>query len=188
MSEGKRLFFALEFEGKAGQRLWEAQQALKRCAVQGRFPPRANLHLTLAFLGQTQRGEEAVKVLGRLTGPGFWLYTAPSGTFPSSHGRLWWAGLALNPPLVALQGELCRLLAQQGFSLEDRPFRPHVTLGRQVILPPQCDGARLLNQCLPPDERLCRVSRVTLMESVREGGVLRYLPLARQEFYGGERD
>ena len=66
----------------------------------------------------------------------------------------------------ALTGEL----GWAGFPLEKRPFRPHLTLARQV------DPALPLAELLPAGPFSTRVEEMHLMRSERLGGRLTYTP------------
>ena len=50
-----RLFVALLLDQACEDRLWQARCMLERHAAAGNFTRRQNLHLTLAFLGETDR-------------------------------------------------------------------------------------------------------------------------------------
>jgi len=55
------------------------------------------------------------------------------GRFERRGGDLWWAGIALTRDLKELQNALSRGMASVGFELDSRPFKPHVTLARQIL-------------------------------------------------------
>ncbi len=109
----------------------------------------ADLHVTLHFLGEAPSARvEAVRKAVAETAAGaapFVLSLAEPGTFgPSSAPRVLWCGVAdpsagaprvqrspqVPEALARLHADLGTRLAAAGFSLEARPFRPHVTLAR----------------------------------------------------------
>ena len=101
--------------------------------------PDANLHLTLAFLGEVEDARIGVlaQVAAAMQGSAFGLVLDRVGSFPKA--RVAWAGSRLpDGAMVEFQGRLARDLAQQGFGIEDRPFAPHLTLARKAgaALPP----------------------------------------------------
>ena len=54
-----------------------------------------------------------------------------AGFFPNPRApRVFWAGIHADASLTALAATLDEALAQVGFSREERPFRPHLTLAR----------------------------------------------------------
>ncbi len=95
-----------------------------------------NVHLTLAFLGNVY--PEQVEAVGRVmagvargTSP-FTLTFEGLGYFgPARSPRVVWVGAAGDTAtLVAMQAALADGLRQAGFTPEDRPFAPHLTIGR----------------------------------------------------------
>lgn len=161
-----RLFVAIRFSPQVEQSLLRAQGALQRQGT-GRFTRPENFHLTLAFIGETDRLDEAKEAVRSVSQPAFRVRLEGVGAF----GNLYWAGIAPNPALQGLQREVSQGLRSRGFSLEKRAFRPHLTLCRQL----RPDGAFALSaveKALGTPE--CRITRVSLMESLRINGTLVY--------------
>ncbi|HYG55254.1 MAG TPA: RNA 2',3'-cyclic phosphodiesterase [Burkholderiales bacterium] len=123
-----RLFFALwpPAETAAALAEWARQ-------FDGRAVAAANVHLTLAFLGDVDERnacEAARTVRGR------------KHALPIDRARYWrhnkilWVGPRDTPqPLLALVDQLHGSLRQNGFVLEERPFAAHVTLVRKARAP-----------------------------------------------------
>lgn len=97
----------------------------------------ADLHLTLAFLGeQTESVRDALcadleGTFAELPAPRLRL-TRP-GAFPGrGRERVLWAGVQdlHEPHLAALAAAVAERCCAHGIQLETRPFRPHVTLAR----------------------------------------------------------
>ncbi|MBI2202710.1 MAG: RNA 2',3'-cyclic phosphodiesterase [Candidatus Rokubacteria bacterium] len=95
-----------------------------------------NLHVTLKFLGgveppKVELVQSAVARAVRGTAP-FDLVVTGLGAFPSAtRPRVIWAGItAGRGELTGLAASIEHELAPIGFAPEDRPFSPHVTLGR----------------------------------------------------------
>ena len=99
----------------------------------GRPTRRDNLHMTLEFLGGIDRARiaDASAAATRLSAPRFRLVLDGVGHWRRSR-ILWLAPTNPTPPLIALQAGLHAELAAAGLPLEDRPFRPHVTLARRA--------------------------------------------------------
>jgi len=161
-----RLFVAVLFSPELRQLLLDAQDELRAQSRAANFTRPENLHLTLAFLGETPRARDAAKAVASLTDAPFPLALGRSGRFSD----LWWIGVEPNPALETLAAALNRNLRAAGFALEDRPFRPHVTIAREV----DADGS----PCLTPRRAEMTVSRVSLMKSERIGGKLVYTEIA----------
>ncbi|MFZ5470044.1 MAG: RNA 2',3'-cyclic phosphodiesterase [Myxococcota bacterium] len=131
-----RLFVALELSSPVRAALERAVDVAHRRAPKARWADPQKLHLTLAFLGETE--EEKVPALKealtraasrhrRLS-----LVARGGGGFGASrHPRVLWIGVEGElPALTALQADLIRELVPLGFTPEKRPFRPHLTLAR----------------------------------------------------------
>jgi len=95
-----------------------------------------NLHLTLAFLGQTpdDRLDAVIAGAGEAAAPvsGFTLAFDRAGRFPE-RGRLRvvWLGIAEGAPSVLELGAgVYAGLRSRGLSFDDRPLAPHLTLAR----------------------------------------------------------
>lgn len=142
--------------------------------VEGRFVPKENYHLTLAFLGEADEDvvrramealDEACCAAGapRLVPEGL-------GRFGRPTDATLWLGLAENEGLGALASLVRERLRDQGVAFDEKPFRPHITLARR---------ARLPKGPLPP---LCfplpaRAESVTLFKSTLDRSGATYKPL-----------
>ena len=95
-----------------------------------------NLHLTLRFLGEVEEArlpELSKAIASSLQGTSpFPLALGGLGAFPDLRfPRVIWIGVKRGAEeLSALQARLEEGLQRIGFSPEDRPFSPHLTLGR----------------------------------------------------------
>ena len=164
-----RLFVALTFPPHVHEALLRAQSALKKQG-RGNFTREENLHLTLAFIGETDRIDEARAALREVSSPPAALKFDRLGAFDD----LIWAGAELSPSLAALQRDVSERLKAHGFSLEKRVFRPHITLCRRFA-PYVKRDIKMLEQALGGAN--CRAERVILMESLRIDGKLVYRPV-----------
>lgn len=95
-----------------------------------------NLHLTLKFLGEVEDRElhEVCRKVATAVQdvPSFAVVCRSVGAFPSvERPHTIWADIEdPNESLVGLQQKVALALAELGFPLERRPFKPHLTLGR----------------------------------------------------------
>ena len=94
--------------------------------------PAPNRHLTLAFLGHRteEQTRRAVQVVEAVDASPFELRLTSLQRFPDDRGRNVAALPARCPPLESLQEQLAAALTAQGFTLKQRDFRPHITLGK----------------------------------------------------------
>lgn len=166
-----RLFVAILLEPAMTGALVQAVDRLKQQSQSGRFSPPENHHLTLAFLGEVPPARVAAvrRAMDQVTVPPFTLHTAGWGRFPRSGADIWWIGLKREPALEEVHRQLSAALRREGFALEDRAFRPHLTLGREVVL---CPGVSPRDWDGPGAQS--RVDSICLMESCREGGRMVY--------------
>lgn len=134
-----RLFVALKLSEPVLDRLSKTTRELKTHAVSGRFSHRENLHLTLAFIGETTNVSGAKQALSQISAPAFEMTIAGGGRFKRDGGDIVWAGVEKNRSLEQLAAQVQALLRKKGFVLQERPFAAHLTLGREVILEPDFD-------------------------------------------------
>lgn len=136
-----RLFFALGFSEAVKDALCAAMERMRPCCAQGRFTPRANLHLTLVFLGEVppEKLSDAREAMDGVSAASFALQIGGMGCFRQRGGYLYWAGVERSIPLLSLYDSLCEQLQRHGFRFEERAYRPHLTLVRQAILREDCD-------------------------------------------------
>lgn len=162
-----RLFVAIHFSAQVNQALLRAQAALRQQGS-GNFSRPENLHLTLAFIGETDRLADAIRAIKVVSQPSFSIKLQKIGHF----GDLYWVGAVENPALSALQKQVSKALTDQGFSLEKRTFLPHLTLCRRYRHNGTGNLADVSAALGTPE---CRITRVSLMESKRIQGRLVYV-------------
>lgn len=174
-----RLFVAVLLDDPVKDGLCMAIHKLENAALRGNFTRRENLHLTLAFLGETSKLEDARQAMNRVNGKAFPLAIEGLGKFPRGAADVYWAGVQKSPELMALQSSLCRELSLAGFSLEQRAYQPHLTLGREVVLRENFEEAAFW-KTVP--EFSMEVHRMSLMRSERMNGRLVYTEIAAKQF------
>ena len=167
---GVRLFAALPLSTEVKNALLESITGLKKQG-QGNFSRPENLHLTLAFVGETERIDAAVEALSKLDAACFELCLSGSGCFD----HLLWAGIAHNPALESLAAQTQMLLREAGFVLEEREFIPHITLVRNYT---PFDGE---TPQFAPAEICMTVTHLSLMRSEQIGGKLTYTEVFGKE-------
>jgi 2'-5' RNA ligase len=127
-----RVFVGLWPDGDAAQRLDDLAKALARDHPQARRVPRANLHLTLAFIGDlaAPRAAALSACLRTLDSEPFTWTLDRIGAFAGA--RVAWAGGPTAPGLARLVDQVEALLRGAEVDFDRRPYRPHVTLLRQL--------------------------------------------------------
>jgi 2'-5' RNA ligase len=173
-----RLFIAIALDGGLGDALAGTMRLLEKRMARGRMVPRENLHVTLAFLGETGRDGEIREVMDGVSQPAFPVRLSSFGRFRREGGDVVWMGLEDAPALAALAGTLRAGLRARGFPMEERAFRAHITLGREVMPPPGLDMAALLRGLSDAyTDKLLYVDKIVLLKSERVRGRLVYTPL-----------
>jgi len=169
-----RLFVAIELLGTAIKALQDAQEALLRVAAHARPTQAQHMHLTLAFLGEVAptRLASIKAALDGVNFAPFSLALEKTGIFRRSGGDVVWAGLEKNAALAALQADVSRALRGIGVTLEERAFSPHITLAREVRLPPGVGASSV-----PLAKTGFDVAAFTLMQSERAAGAPVHTPL-----------
>ena len=163
----------------------EIQEALASAArglpVVGkvRFTPPANVHLTLKFLGDVSEDDlgrvaEALEPVREKHEP-FEASISGFGAFPSPRkARVLWAGIGEGSDrLRTLAEDVEQFLEPLGFERENRPYVPHLTLGRARGRPMTLETVETLSP-LPAFP----VRRVDLVQSMPGEGGAAYSTLA----------
>lgn len=147
-----RTFVAVDVGDAMRSRLASAQQTLAQATSDVKWVEAENLHVTLLFLGEVDE-RDLLKVCRAVQGvaaaqPAFRLEASGVGCFPNARRpRVVWAGIGEGASeLTALHDALEPPLLELGcYRREDRPFTPHLTLGRTKSDAP----AEALAQALP---------------------------------------
>lgn len=121
-----RLFVALDLPEIVADALTQLQSGLRGA----RWVPDGNFHLTLAFIGETDRHglNEIVSALGSISAPSFDLRLRGCDFFGDRKPRALFVGAEPNVALMHLQSKVDVALKRAGFPIEKRKFKPHVTL------------------------------------------------------------
>jgi 2'-5' RNA ligase len=130
-----RLFIAVSLPAEVRRSVAEIGSELENAGIPARWVPSDNIHLTLKFLGSQGRErladlEAAVEEVAGGTGP-LVVRLGRVGAFPSPRRpSVIWVGVESGPRLRLLHDALDRRMTEFGVERGERPFRPHVTVGR----------------------------------------------------------
>ena len=166
-----RLFVAIQFTDKMKEQLCDVITDLKKYAVKGNFTHRENIHLTLAFIGETEKLLEVKQAMATVDVEPFMLNIAGFGKFMRNSGDIYWVGAEKTKNLLSVYGQLYDALTKAGFILEDRAYTPHLTLGRGVRLQ---DGFDISGFSKAIPEMSMLVNHISLMKSERINDKLVY--------------
>ena len=175
-----RLFIGVDLPAEIKQALLDFQAELRRLGVKGAFKSQDNFHITLEFLGELDEDKipmltETLAKAARSNKP-FDIKIAGLGAFPSFKRphTLWTAVNGSLTELRRLRDDLHLELKNEGLKLDERQFKPHITLASRPILN-NIDFSVVQSKKL--GEFL--VTDVVLFESRALGGKRVYLDLFR---------
>jgi 2'-5' RNA ligase len=137
-AKGVRAFVAVRMSEQVEDSIARTIDELKQPDDGVRWVPRANLHITLKFLGpavDSHRLQQLTAGLHQLATKTavFELAAAGVGAFPNlEHPRAIWVGLhnVESGALAALAARLETVAAEYGFEREKRRWSGHLTIGR----------------------------------------------------------
>jgi 2'-5' RNA ligase len=167
----KRIFIAIKVE--AGETLLSMISSLKSGLIKDtiRWTAIDNIHITLVFLGDTEDNvTEEIRLMlkEKCTGAGkFKLHLNGCGIFRSMNDpRIIWTGVGPSDDLTALNETIQDGLKQTGIKLEDRPYNPHLTLGRIKRISDIKKLKTLVEQFRESEIQVVPVNEVILYESL----------------------
>jgi len=124
-----RIFIAIRFTEAFKEPMTEAQKALRENGVRGGFTPPGNLHLTLAFIGETDRVNDIKEAVNAIRFDPFEIKTGKLGSF-NGRSKIVWLGIDGDKGLKAIAAKLRRNLDERGIGYDGKKFQPHITLVR----------------------------------------------------------
>ena len=129
-----RLFIAINFREDEKDSIENIIRKVEKESIQGRFVKREHMHLTLEFLGEVPEEKVPIikTIIEQITFEPFIMKLSSLGSFKRRDGDIYWLGIENNEVLFEIQRVLHNSLVKEGFKLEDRPYKPHITLGRKV--------------------------------------------------------
>lgn len=188
-----RTFIAIELPNAHHRALSDLQAQLKRerPARYVRWVAPENIHLTLKFLGDVD--ETKMPALQRAVAAAcagiapFTLTIGGAGAFPNTRRpNVIWVGIGGEVEMAARLGKkIDDACAALGFAPEERPFSPHLTLGRVKRDAKPNDrqfvGEMIINTTVGELGQL-RVEHVSVMKSELQPGGSVYTRLAMIQF------
>ena len=180
----KRIFIALKVD--AGATLLGMFSALKSGLQNDniKWTSIDNIHITLAFLGDTQESiinDISIILTKKCGGCGkFSLTLKGCGLFRNfSDPRIIWTGIEPSDRLIQLNKSIMNGLKVLNIKMEDRPYNPHLTLGRIKHLNDMDLMKSFIEQFQNTEIQKVPVSEVILYESILLQSGPIYQPLAK---------
>jgi len=126
-----RLFIALDIDEAIRTRLEQFVREVKPLAPDVRFVGTETFHVTLKFLGETEKLASIQQALRQVRTSQTELSFRDTGFFPNQRApRVFWAGIHAGPELESLANLVGAAVAPLGFPAEPGPYHPHLTLAR----------------------------------------------------------
>ncbi|MBR5058624.1 MAG: RNA 2',3'-cyclic phosphodiesterase [Clostridiales bacterium] len=152
-----RLFIAIRFDDEVVDALTRFKGVMKKQGVTGRYTPRENMHLTLAFIGEYSDPDAVLEAMEQVGFRPMQICLEGVGWFDD----LFWVGLKENPQLTDYVKKLRHQLAEAGIPFDRKKFSPHITLIRKYA-----SAGRKGAIPNPPNGRMI-ATEVSLMRSDR---------------------
>ena len=152
-----RLFIAIMLSDDMKKAVTGTMHELKKADVRGSYVPAQNLHVTLAFIGETKDASAVKTAMQTLSCKPFRMAFAEMGVFDN---RLW-VGIKGNQGLNKLAKYVGTALDEAQIPYDRKKFVPHVTIIRNMggpwkkVSPPKADMT---------------VKKVSLMKSEQKNG------------------
>lgn len=182
-----RTFIAIPMPLELHQKFSELENKLKPISGRSiRWVEPAIIHLTLKFLGEANpvQVDGISEILQEIAGyfSTFQIEIKGLGVFPAwNRPRVFWTGLLAPQVLFDLQKQVDEQTAALGFPSENRPFSPHLTLGRaNELIPPQLLTS-LKEVMIHEKDRsfgLVPVDRIILFQSILQPSGPVYKPIS----------
>jgi 2'-5' RNA ligase len=184
--KGVRAFVAVRMNEQVEDAIAKTIEELRRPNDGVRWVPRANLHITLKFLGtavdshRLQQLTSGLHQLATKTAP-FEVAAEGIGGFPDlSHPRAIWVGLrsVQSGALAALAARLETVAAEFGFEREKRRWSGHLSIGRVGERRISAETRATLEAERDNQFGVSKIESVTLYRSHLGSGPARYEALA----------
>ena len=152
-----RLFVAVQLSEELKKSITGTLHDLKQKGVKGNYVPVKNLHLTLAFIGETDDPNRVKDALKEISYKPFKLSLSEMGTF----GDLLWVGMKGNQGLSAAAKSVRDALDVAGIPYDRKAFTPHITIIRKS------SGSW---KQVPPPKGQMMVKSISLMKTTFKDG------------------
>ncbi|MBR3436153.1 MAG: RNA 2',3'-cyclic phosphodiesterase [Lachnospiraceae bacterium] len=147
-----RIFLAVQLDRALKEAILDTLSDMKAAGIRGRFVSSDNLHLTLAFIGETSRLQEIHEAVRSISFEPFEISVSGIGAFRN----LLWVGLSESRKLTELAMEVRNALDERKIGHDGKRFLAHITIVR--------DSKGFENQITPPEGKTI-VRKISVMQS-----------------------
>lgn len=132
----RHIFAAVPIPSHVKRTIGELSEVLKEKLPFKQWVHQEDLHLTLAFLGQTSQNQlinlKESFHMNIHDLPSFSLTVSRAGFFGKlGQPRIFWLGVEKEAGLFTLQRTVHGLCQKAGFPVETRPYSPHITIAKR---------------------------------------------------------
>jgi RNA 2',3'-cyclic 3'-phosphodiesterase len=130
-----RIFIGIKLDDRVHEEIESFLKPFKKISSPMRWVKPANIHLTLKFIGEASEGrytqiEGSLKDTEFDTGP-VELQLSGCGKFGRGDSLdIFWIGVTPSASLTEIFNKIETSLTKAGIGKENRPFKPHLTVGR----------------------------------------------------------
>ena len=126
-----RLFVALDIDSEIRRRIGEFRNQMRTLAPDVRWVGPETFHVTLQFLGESEKLDEIRAALQQVKGTAVPMAFRSAGFFPNPKSpRVFWVGIESDEHLQELANSIGAALKPLGFERDAGPYKPHLTLAR----------------------------------------------------------
>lgn len=126
-----RLFVALDIEDAIRQRITRFLEGVRGFAPDAKWVRPESLHLTLKFIGESEKLAEIRDALAKVGGNAVTVSFRSTGFFPTPRAaRVFCVGIESDARLAQLAQSIDAALTLLGIESEKRAYTPHLTLAR----------------------------------------------------------
>lgn len=165
-----RLFIAINFNNDISERIFKTIQEFRKNTIRGNFTKKENLYLTLVFIGETTQIEDIKQAMNTIAAPSFCMEIGGLGHFSRTGGDIYWIGVKKNEILLSIHKQLSETLNDYGINIDKKPYKPHLTIGREIRMQSNLETALIK----PMEPTSFEVNKISLMKSERLDGRLVY--------------
>ena len=123
-----RLFIAIQLSDEMKKSVIGTMHELKKADVRGSYVPAQNLHVTLAFIGETKDAAAVRAAMQTIVCKPFRMSFSEMGVFDN----LLWVGIKGNQGLNKLARYVAEALEAAQITYDRKKFVPHITIIRNM--------------------------------------------------------
>ncbi|RFU69733.1 RNA 2',3'-cyclic phosphodiesterase [Bacillus sp. V59.32b] len=138
MTSNTHFFYALTLPDETKEYISEITEQIKPEFSFKKWLHKADYHITLSFLGNAPEDmkQKSIHLVKEALEDeaSFQLELFQIGTFGSKNlPRILWTSVAVQERLFQIQKKVYNACQEAGFSLDKKPFKPHITMARKYI-------------------------------------------------------